>query len=141
MSGGWVKDHKKELLAAAAVAGVGAATGGFGLLAAPAAEGAVAGGLLESGFAGIGGASEAAGGGLLGGMSGLGTGLERAGKIAQLSQLGGLGQQQPNMPPPQMPQGVQPVVNSQIPSMAQSYPVDVIDPEKRRRMMMRGGYG
>lgn len=157
MSGGFVKKHKDELLTAAALAGVGAATGGFGLLAAPEAA---TGGLLGSGFAGIGGAGEAAGADLLAEgalpmMSGdfapiaanplsltsrLGTGLANFGKAAAVAQLAGLGQQPQQAPPPMMPQGVAPAMPSPVPSMAQTYPVDVIDPEKRRRMM-RGMYG
>lgn len=155
---------KDKLLALAAIAGVGAATGGFGLLAAPAiaGEAAATGGLLGSGFAGIGGAGEAVGADLLAqgalptmaggftdvaanplatsGLDRLGMGLERAGRVSMLAQNAGLGQQPQRAPMPQ-PMGVQPLqTQSGIPSFAQTYPTNIVDEERKRRLM-RNGYG
>ena len=156
-SGGWIKDHKKELLAAAAIAGVGAATGGFGLLAAPAvageaAAGAVAGDAFLPGLLGSEGgaiAGDAFLPGLLGAqeapsaLSGLGSGLERFGKASQMARMAGLTDVPRETPPPMPQQGVQQLnTQSGIPSMAQTYPTNVVDEERKRRMMkMRGMYG
>jgi hypothetical protein len=180
MCGGWIKDHKKELLAAAAIAGVGAATGGFGLLGAGAAAGAAGGtaagaagaagavagdaflpGLLAgaSGFpeaaaitAGAAGAegavagdaflpgliADAPGSGIRGGglLGSLGKGAGRFGRAAHLAQIAGGGQQEPQPQFAPMPQGQQTVpAGASAPSIAETYPIDVIDPEKRRRML------
>lgn len=84
MSGGWIKDHKKELLAALAVGGGGALLLP-GLLGAGAAAGASA-GAAATGAAGA-GAAEGASGTLMGLLGGMGS--EQAAMLA--AQNAGMG--------------------------------------------------
>ncbi len=155
MSGNsWVGKHKKELLAALAVGGVGALTGGFGLLGAgaEAGAGAAAGGLAGADAVGAGagllgaesGAGAAAGGlagadavgagaGTMGpvdtfmangGLGKVGGALDKFGKLSRVAGL--LNPQQPSTPPMQMPQGApQMAPLPTAPSMAQTYPTNI----------------
>lgn len=155
--GDWLEDHKKEALGVAALAGLGAATGGFGLLggAAAGAGGAAAGaGALEGmalGAAGtgelglLGGAGLAQGAALEGMSTGaleaptlamrLGKGAKLAGRgMATAQRAGLLGQPQQPLPQARAPGQAAPIASS-VPSFAETYPVNVIDPEKRRRRM------
>ncbi len=179
MSGGWIKDHKRELMAALAIGGAGA--GGLGLAGllgsgvTAASAGAVAGEAFLPGALGVGGANAAVAGdaflpgllgaggtgastsdallanlpqgGLLDRLAGAnwGKGAETAGKLALFGQRSGMNEP-PQQRPMAPPMGVQPLQQSQgIPPMSSTYPTDVMDPEKRRRLMalmqMRGGYG
>lgn len=148
MCGGWIGKHKKELLAGLALGGVGALTGGFGLLGGSAASsgllgaeagaGAAAGGLAGADAIGAGAGTMGPIGTMMANGS-LGTGLESFGKIAKLSQMSGLlGQQAPPPTPP--PQGgVTQAPLPTVPTLQEMYGHPVIDEETLRRRMR--GYG
>ena len=152
MCGRWLEKNKDWLLPVAAIGG--AAVGGPPLLAAlglggttAAAAGGAGGGLLGAGsemallgsLEGAGAGAfippATAGGGLLGG------GLKNFGRAAYLAQMAG-GGEQPPQPSPMQPPGQTIPAGMSAPSIADTNPVDVIDPEKRRRLaMMQQMYG